>query len=154
MSGSPDKPGRTDWEDLVMPERQGSHYRPDNVVQAPLQRRSLPHPALIPPADGGVRGRAEEAALASGRLEQVARANALKRSEVTKGFLHGCAIWIGRAAVIVALGFFLIWSWHLVCPEHMEFVPKDKLANLDSLMKLGFSSAAGALLMRYYGKHI
>ena len=61
---------------------------------------------------------------------------------------------MGRAVILVAIGFVLIWEWHLICPDYLEFVPKEKMANLDSLLKLGFSGALGALLMKYYGKHI
>ncbi len=87
-------------------------------------------------------------------LEKEAKRSEHKRSEATKGFIHGCAIWTGRSVTALMVALLCIWAWHLGCPPSLEFLPPEKMANLEALVKLAFSSAAGALFMKYYGKHI
>ena len=48
--------------------------------------------------------------------------------------------------------FLSIWSWHMVCPMWLEFVPAAKMVWLSDLVKFGAGAALGATLMRYFAK--
>jgi hypothetical protein len=56
---------------------------------------------------------------------------------------------MARSAIGVSIVFLLIWSWHMVCPIWLEFVPAAKMVWLSDLVKFGAGGALGATLMKY-----
>ena len=72
-----------------------------------------------------------------------------RRSGNAKGFAQGCTTWITCSAIGVFIVFLSIWSWHMVCPVWLEFVPAGKMVWLSDLVKFGAGAALGATLMRY-----
>jgi hypothetical protein len=121
---------------------------------APFQwRRQVPPPLYRAPSDTSRMAHDEEAALSSGSLEEASKRNEHTRTESAKKFLHACAMRATGAVLIVFASFFFIWAFHAVCPTWLEFVPPEKLTNLNSIVQIGFGGAGGALFMKFLSKH-
>jgi hypothetical protein len=147
MQGSRDgRPhDQDDLSDILESDHQGSFQHP--------WRRQVPPPLHRQPNDASRLAREEEAALASDSLEETSKRNDHGRTESAKAFLHACAIKATGAVLIVFAAFFFIWAFHAVCPTWLEFVPTDKLANLNSIIQIGFGGVGGALFMKFLSKH-
>jgi hypothetical protein len=65
------------------------------------------------------------------------------------GFAQACVTWIGRLTIGLSIVFLLIWSWHMICPVWLEFVPAAKMVWLSDLAKVGAGGALGAILTKY-----
>jgi hypothetical protein len=100
----------------------------------------------------GARARQVETPFALGSRDDGVTIRKDRRSEKAKGFAQVYATWIACSAIGVFMVFLSIWSWHMVCPMWLEFVPAAKMVWLSDLVKFGAGAALGATLMRYFAK--
>ena len=157
MRASQDGPPPTDfWNEAAgAPYGDPSHYAPENEassqdvlqsIRPPSQRMSGPRVLT------GARARRVETSFALGSRDDGVTIRKDRRSENAKGFAQVCATWIACSAIGVFIVFLSIWSWHMVCPMWLEFVPAAKMVWLSDLVKFGAGAALGATLMRYFAK--
>jgi hypothetical protein len=73
-----------------------------------------------------------------------------RSSETTNGLAQASVTWIGGLAIGLSIVFLMIWSWHMVCPVRLEFVPAAKMVWLSDLVKVGAGGALGAILTKYF----
>lgn len=150
MQGSRGAPPRID------PRRPQPEFDPWGYP--PPERRSVPNIAPQAYTNGHAPfdglATAEEASFAKGSLEGDAKIGHHRRSEATKGFVHYFAMVMGCVVGAVFVGFFCVWAWHVVCPPAGEFLPQAKLDALAHLVQMVFSGAAGAMIIKYYSKHM
>jgi hypothetical protein len=155
MRGSEDgsSPPTDIWNEAAgAPYGDPSHYAPDDRASRDHVEHAKPifQPIPGPRGASGARARRIQSTFPMRSRNDDLTTHRDRPPETNNGFAQRSFTWLVALATGLSIVFLLIWSWHMVCPVWLEFVPAAKMVWLSDLVKFGAGGALGAILMKYF----